>query len=163
MGVDSERQEGVCQQRRHTASGAGAVGSTLQHAAPRCNARQPLLQCEIIMMMISPALHCNTRHHSATYGTTLHHTLQHTLQHTLEYTVLHTLQHTLQHQQPTIGTILHHTLQHTLHRTLQHQLQHTHSTLQHTLKISTTIVHIYMYIYTYIYEYRKYTNICTYM
>ena len=39
-GGDSERQEGVCWQRRHTARGAGAVGSTLQHAAPRCNTLQ---------------------------------------------------------------------------------------------------------------------------
>jgi len=40
VGLDSESQEGVCRQRRHMARGAGAVGSTMQHAAPRCNTLQ---------------------------------------------------------------------------------------------------------------------------
>ena len=115
----------MCRQRRHTARGAGAVGSTLQHAAPRCNTLQPLLQCEIIMMMISAALHCNTRHHTHTHTQT--HTISHT--HTLSLSHTHTRTHTLSH----IRT-------HTPTRTPTHT--NTHNTHIHTHKLTHTHTHI---------------------
>ena len=119
----------MCRQRRHTARGAGAVGSTLQHAAPRCNTRQPLLQCEIIMMMISPALHCNTRHHTHTHTQT--HTISHT--HTLSLSHTHTRTYTLSHIRTHTPT---RTPTHTnTHNTHTQTLTHTHT---HSLPLYLT-------------------------
>ena len=96
-GVDSERRDGVCGQRRHTARGAGAVGSTLHHAATHCNA---LPNTVAVWDRHDDDLACaprlktqtETQHnavHTATHTTT--HTLQDTIQDTLHDALLDTL------------------------------------------------------------------------